>query len=153
MSLLAEFSRSLAGPDPVATLRAGLIGESAVMDGPYGPKPLVYADYVASGRALAQVEDFIRDRVLPYYANSHTEASFTGATMTRLREEARGVIAAKCGANHTDHAVIFAGSGATTGTGATGTVWSTSRRVTRPPAFRVTCSWDTIPPSTIPSTV
>ncbi|MHA3977496.1 aminotransferase class V-fold PLP-dependent enzyme [Halovulum sp. GXIMD14794] len=114
MSLLAEFSRSLAGPDPVATLRAGLIGESAVMDGPYGPKPLVYADYVASGRALAQVEDFMRDRVLPYYANSHTEASYCGAFSTRLREEGRAAIARLVGAGE-GYSTIFTGSGATNG--------------------------------------
>src|SRR5690606_11681716 len=90
--VLAEFAASLIRDDQVDILRAGLIGETAVIDGPFGPKPLVYADYVASGRALAQVEDFLRERVLPYYANSHTEASYCGAFMTRLREEARRTI-------------------------------------------------------------
>ena len=52
--------------------------------------------------------------VLPYYANSHTEASFCGRATTRMREAARAVIAGKCGATD-DHAVIFAGSGATAG--------------------------------------
>ncbi|MFT7594588.1 MAG: selenocysteine lyase/cysteine desulfurase, partial [Paracoccaceae bacterium] len=52
--------------------------------------------------------------VLPFYANSHTETSFCGAYMTRLREEARGEIAQLVGATAED-AVIFAGSGATAG--------------------------------------
>ncbi len=111
---LAGFRRRLAGPDVVAQLSAGLIGENARIDGPFGPKPLIYADYVASGRALVQVEDFIRDEVLPFYANSHTEASACGAFMTRLREEARATIARLVGADD-DCEVIFAGSGATAG--------------------------------------
>jgi selenocysteine lyase/cysteine desulfurase len=91
-----------------------MIGASAKVDGPYGLKDLVYADYVASGRALRQVETFVLEEVLPYYANSHTEASFCGAMMTRMRREARATIAECCGAD-SRHAVIFAGSGATAG--------------------------------------
>jgi selenocysteine lyase/cysteine desulfurase len=96
----------------IAALRNGLIGEDIVIDGPQGPRPLIYADYVASGRALRQVETFIMERVLPYYANSHTEASYCGAYCTRLREEARRAIAGICGVE-TGSSVIFTGSGAT----------------------------------------
>lgn len=109
-----SFSRSLAGADPIATLRAGLIGDDAMIEGPFGRKPLIYADYVASGRALRPVETFMLETVLPYYANSHTEASYCGQAMTRLRRQARAVVAEGVGAGP-DHAVIFAGSGATTG--------------------------------------
>ena len=42
------------------------------------------------GRALRQVEEFVTSQVLPYYANSHTEASYCGGYMTQLREDARG---------------------------------------------------------------
>ena len=35
------------------------------------------------------IEDFIRDAVLPLYANTHTESSGTGLQTTRLREDAR----------------------------------------------------------------
>ncbi len=111
---LADFRDSLTGPDPVAALRAGLIGEGRMIPGPRGEVALVYADFIASGRALAPVEDFIRDHVLPFYANTHTEASFTGARTTALREQARGHIARLIGAGE-DHAVIFAGAGATAG--------------------------------------
>ncbi|WFS04022.1 aminotransferase class V-fold PLP-dependent enzyme [Rhizobium tumorigenes] len=114
VTVLGKFKASLDEREPIAALRDGLIGAKAKVDGPFGPKPLVYADYVASGRALRQVEDFILEEVLPYYANSHTEASYCGGMMTRLRREARSVIAACCEATR-DHAVIFAGSGATAG--------------------------------------
>ena len=113
-SLLQVFRNGIDPADPVAALQGGLIGEGACISGPFGEKPLVYADYVASGRALLQVEDFVLKQVLPYYANSHTEASFCGGFMTRLRREARALIADCCGAGP-EHAVIFAGSGATAG--------------------------------------
>ncbi len=111
---LRAFAASLAGPDRIARLRAGLIGEGIEVPGPFGPHPLVYADYVASGRALRQVEEFVMASVLPHYANSHTEASFCGGQMTRLRRAARAVIAACCGATE-EHATVFVGSGATAG--------------------------------------
>ncbi|MBO1358670.1 aminotransferase class V-fold PLP-dependent enzyme [Acetobacter sacchari] len=109
-----RFESSLATGDVLSALRDGLIGEGAPVPGPFGVHPLVYADYVASGRSLRQVEDFILEHVLPYYANSHTEASFCGMYMTRTREAARKIIAAQCGATD-DYATIFVGSGATAG--------------------------------------
>ncbi len=111
---LSQFRRSLARPDIIGYLGEGLVGSRARISGPYGEKPLVYADYVASGRALHQVERFVLEDVLPYYANSHTEASYCGGFMTRMRREARALIGEFCGAT-SEHAVIFAGSGATSG--------------------------------------
>lgn len=112
--LHASFANSLRDGDTLALLRAGLIGEGAMIPGPFGAHRLLYADYVASGRPLRQVEDFIATHVLPYYANSHTEASFCGAYMTRMRAHARGEIARLCGAD-ARFSVVFTGSGATAG--------------------------------------
>lgn len=111
---LDEFAQSLQRPDVCEWIRAGLIGDDIEIDGPFGKKRLLYADYVASGRALVQVEDFVRDRVLPYYANSHTRASFCGAYTTQLREAARAEICRITGAGN-DCSVIFTGGGTTAG--------------------------------------
>lgn len=114
MSPLETFKMSLKCPDILDSIQAGLIGNKAQVQGPFGPRPLLYADYVASGRALTQVEDFIHDQVLPYYANSHTQASYCGSFMTRLREAARAEIARMTGAAN-GTSVVFAGSGSTAG--------------------------------------
>jgi selenocysteine lyase/cysteine desulfurase len=110
--ILERFRKSMETEDIVAQLRRGLIGEGTEITTPFGTKKLVYADYTASGRALQQVEEFIAEQVLPYYANSHTEASWCGAYMTRLREDARAVIAESTHAGQ-DCSVIFSGAGAT----------------------------------------
>lgn len=97
----------------VERIRGSLIGADTAVATPFGVRRVVYADYTASGRSLDLVEDFIRDSVLPMYANTHTETSGTGLQTTRFREEARDIIRRCVGANREEHAVIFAGSGST----------------------------------------
>ncbi|WP_170574672.1 aminotransferase class V-fold PLP-dependent enzyme [Ruegeria atlantica] len=111
---LEQFRNSLKSENALAAIREGVIGEGALILGLFGDVRLTYADYVASGRALKQIEDYVQNRVLPFYANSHTEASYCGSYMTRLRAAARSEIARLT--NATDGcSVIFTGSGATAG--------------------------------------
>lgn len=93
-------------------IRQSVIGEQYMIQTPFGERPLVYADYTASGRSLSFIENFIQQQVLPFYANTHTESSFTGAQTTALREQAREQIRRAVNANEED-AVIFCGPGAT----------------------------------------
>ena len=99
--------------DLVEQVREAVIGKDTAVMTPFGLRRVTYADYTASGRSLAMIEDFIRAQVLPLYANTHTETSGTGLQTTRFREEAREVIRRAVGASHDEHAVIFAGSGST----------------------------------------
>jgi selenocysteine lyase/cysteine desulfurase len=110
------------------------------IEGPHGITPYVYADWTASGQSSKCIEDYIRDQVLPWYGNTHTEASFSGQQMGAFRkhpqifcsdilqctrwsdrhsmmaislgEQARTMVKTACNANESD-ACIFAGSGAT----------------------------------------
>ncbi len=100
--------------DLIEHIRNSIIGDKHSIATPFGEKPLVYADYTASGRALSFIEDYIRDEVLPYYANTHTETSFTGAQTTALREQARAQIRSAVNGTAEDQ-IIFCGPGATTG--------------------------------------
>jgi selenocysteine lyase/cysteine desulfurase len=96
----------------IELIRASVIGDDEAVAGPFGIRRVTYADYTASGRALSFIEDYLRDAVLPLYANTHTESSGTGLQTSRFREEARRIIRDAVGGSD-DHAVIFCGSGST----------------------------------------
>src|ERR1022692_825198 len=99
-----------AGERPTSPLlervRRGIVGEGELMDGPFGPRRVTYADYTASGRSLDFIEDFIRDAVLPRYANTHTESSGTGLQTSRLREDSRRMIRDAVGGTEDDLVIL-----------------------------------------------
>jgi selenocysteine lyase/cysteine desulfurase len=110
----AHEHRHLSGDQElVEAIRAGVIGDDEAVMGPFGLRRVTYADYTASGRSLGFIEDYIREAVLPLYANTHTESSGTGLQTGRFREEAREIIRTAIGGNRADHVVIFCGSGST----------------------------------------
>jgi len=117
--LIEELSEELRAENPttnninlIEQIRQSVIGEGQLLPTPFGLKPLIYSDYTASGRSLSFIEDYLRDNVMPFYANTHSEASATGRQTTAFREQARNLIRKSLNAGD-DHAVIFSGSGAT----------------------------------------
>jgi len=92
--------------------RHNTIGIDSTLAGPYGRVPLVYADWIASGRLYGPIEERMLGIAYPFVANTHSESSALGASMTRAYHEARRRIKAHVNAS-ADDVLITAGSGMT----------------------------------------
>lgn len=95
--------------------RKNIIGYKLKYNTPYGLKEMVYADWIASGRLYAPIEDKMRNTFGPMVGNTHSEASKTGTYMTHSYHMAHKIIKEHCNAGDDD--VII-----TTGFGMTGAV-------------------------------
>ncbi|MEL0637720.1 aminotransferase class V-fold PLP-dependent enzyme [Marinomonas sp. TI.3.20] len=94
-------------------IHESIIGKDTQIKTPFGLRTLTYADYTASGRSLQFIEDAMLNYVLPFYANTHTEANATGQQTTAFREQARQQIRQATHASDEEDLVLFCGSGAT----------------------------------------
>lgn len=92
--------------------RKNIIGGEQAFQSPYGQKKILYADWTASGRAYAPIEDFIRGWVMPFIGNTHTASTVTGTLMSAAYEEAKNVIKEHVNAGP-DDVLVFCGSGMT----------------------------------------
>tara|TARA_R110000868_G_scaffold85582_2_gene240635 strand:+ start:1804 stop:3285 length:1482 start_codon:yes stop_codon:yes gene_type:complete len=92
--------------------RENIIGIDAKIETPYGFKPLVYADWIASGRLYGPIEKILQDRIGTMVGNTHSEASHTGRLMTSLYQEAHQVIKKHVNASSND-VIITSDSGMT----------------------------------------
>ncbi len=95
-----------------AKFRKNIIGIDHQLYGPYGPLPLVYADWIASGRLYRPIEERIINNIGPMVANTHSEASSTGKAMTQAYHRAQCIIKEHVGAA-TGDVLISAGNGMT----------------------------------------
>ncbi len=77
-----------------------------------GLKPVLYADWAASGRLYKPIEDFIIGQLGPYVANTHTETTLTGTVMTKAYHDAHQIIKKHVNAGADDR-LLFAGFGMT----------------------------------------
>lgn len=95
-----------------ARYRKGIAGINARTKTLYGTKPLVYADWSATGRVYLPIEKEMLETYAPYIGNTHTSASTTGKFMSEQYAEAKRVIKRHVGARDTD-ALLACGSGMT----------------------------------------
>nr|WP_312027277.1 aminotransferase class V-fold PLP-dependent enzyme [Paenibacillus typhae] len=79
---------------------------------PFGRKPLIYADWTASGRLYEPIERQIQESFGPYVSNPHTDSNSTGLTMTMAYNEARSIIRQHVHAGPED-VLLFCGNGTT----------------------------------------
>jgi selenocysteine lyase/cysteine desulfurase len=92
--------------------RNNIVGIDQEFPTPFGNKKIIYADWIASGRMYDPIEIIMREKILPFCGNTHTETSVTGTLMTKAYHEAKEYIKREVNANEQD-ALIFAGSGMT----------------------------------------
>ena len=95
-----------------SSFRRHTIGVDKTLSGPFGTVPLVYADWIASGRLYDPIEQRMMKIAYPYVANTHSESSALGASMTHAYHEAQHRIKAHVNAG-SDDVLITTGSGMT----------------------------------------
>ena len=87
MSSTVRFPRGASPAARLSFIRRQIVGRDLAFAAPFGPRHMLYADYTASGRALAFVEQTLFD-IQKSYANTHTEDDYSGKHMTRLLHDA-----------------------------------------------------------------
>lgn len=92
--------------------RKNIIGIDQDFETPHGIKTIVYADWTASGRLYAPIEEKMVREVGPYTANTHTQTSTTGSAMTMAYEDARNIIKKHVNAS-SDDVLVMEGTGMT----------------------------------------
>ncbi|MEE4246448.1 MAG: aminotransferase class V-fold PLP-dependent enzyme [Kangiellaceae bacterium] len=95
-----------------APFRDGIIGYNLSQDFNGESRRVIYADWTASGRLYQPIEDYMQNQIGPYVANTHTEATLTGCTMTNAYHDAQKVIKQHVNAGEND-VLITGGSGMT----------------------------------------
>ncbi len=92
--------------------RENTIGFNTTIETPFGDKPLVYADWIASGRLYGPIEDLLKNKIGPMVANTHSESSDTGMIMTNIYKQSHRIIKDHVNAS-ADDIIITAGTGMT----------------------------------------
>jgi selenocysteine lyase/cysteine desulfurase len=95
-----------------APFRENAIGHGHTFCFPSGQKEIIYADWTASGRGYSPIENFLRNEIIPFFANTHTQTTTTGTLMTEGYEAAKAIVKGHVHAN-SDDVLIFCGSGMT----------------------------------------
>ena len=90
-----------------APFRSKVIGIDHRFASPYGTMPIVYADWTASGRLYEPIERRMAQDIAPFVANTHTETSYCGITMTKAYHEALHTIKRHVNAGPNDAIICY----------------------------------------------
>ena len=99
-------------PNYLNTLFQSTIGNDVTFNSPYGKKSVVYADFTASGRGLYEIEKFISNQILPFYANIHSSCGYLAEQSSAFRNEAKSIVRRFCDTDE-NNSIIFTGQGTT----------------------------------------
>jgi len=95
-----------------APFREKIVGHQTEFMTPYGKMPLIYADWTASGRLYAPIEQKLSYDIGAFVGNTHTETSTTGTAMTKAYHRAKEIIKKHVNASESD-VLISSNSGMT----------------------------------------
>ncbi|KAB0799551.1 hypothetical protein PPYR_07431 [Photinus pyralis] len=87
-----------------------IVGKNNAFLGPFGRRKVVFCDYIASGRSLQFIEEYILREVLPCFGNTWSTTNITTIQTSLFRQEAREIIKNAVNASEED-AVIFTENG------------------------------------------
>lgn len=95
-----------------SVFRNNILGIDAEIQTPQGRRPLVYADWIASGRLYRPIEEHFIKVIGPVVGNTHSGSSYTGRAMTDAYLASHQSIKKHVNAG-ADDIIITAGSGMT----------------------------------------
>lgn len=97
-----------------SSLRKGTVTTTrrGYMNGPFGTKPIIYADSTASGIVYLPIVNYMNENVFPFYSNTHSNA-ICGKYMSELIDAAKSVIRRHYNCDKEDDQIIFTGNGCT----------------------------------------
>lgn len=108
----SSFVHTESTEDYFQEIATNIIGHDYTFEGPSGKKKLLYADWIASGRLYAPIEELLSNHFGPLVGNTHSESSHSGEAMTLAYKMAQQIIKKHVNANDQD-VIITQGSGMT----------------------------------------
>ena len=95
------------------SFRNNILGIDQTFKSPFGEKNIVYVDWTASGRLYEPIEEKMLNEFGPFVANTHTETTVSGTTMTQAYHEARKIVKRHVNAHPVNDVLLPSGTGMT----------------------------------------
>ena len=99
----------------VKFLASNYYGQNELFQSPFGIRPVIYCDWISSGKSLKCVEKYIGLEVLTLYSSNRcgsTSSSITTIQTNKFISESKSIILKSLNGNIKNDAIIFCGCGA-----------------------------------------